>query len=591
MTRMIPSLIDDSTKSSGERRVFELLRESPGTENWIVMHSQGLAYRLSAERNRRMPQGEIDFVVIVPGEGIICLEVKGGRVSSDGDSWFTRDRFGDYHRMNKSPFMQARDAQHSLRNFVIKEFGEGSDEAECPFGYMVVFPDVECPPVTTEFLRTEVIDTDDLDRSIADAIRRYCRQHLRGRQRRGSRLPRGSEVSSIRDYLRPSFEMVIAKSALLRRTDEKLLGLTKEQYFKLDELENNVRCFFEGAAGTGKTLLAMEYARRSSLRGAKVLFLCYNRLLGDWLQQQIEGASITAGTFHSFVRGLIMKSSVRDEFLTQERKAKSNGAEHRFFREEYSFWGRMALDEIGLQYDVLVVDEAQDIFDEDPLEFFDDITVGGLRNGRWAMFGDFTRQALYDSRANADILAEYCDNYTKARLLINCRNTKRIATEISRLSGFNTPPFRLMSEEGEPVDYSYYRNAVTFADSLESSVSRMLDQGISPQDIVLLSPRRLENSSVAEFGRIAGIPVADCAEAHDWVRRTIKFSTIHSFKGLESQVVILVDIDDVDSERAQALLYVGMSRARSLLILIVDRVARTSIQQRIRAAIKQEMLN
>ena len=282
---------------------------------------------------------------------------------------------------------------------------------------------------------------------------------------------------------------------------------------------------------------------------------------------------------------------MRDEFLSHEQKAKIKGAQQEFFREEYSFWGRMALEELGEQYDVLVVDEAQDIFDEDPLGFFDDIIVGGLRNGRWAMFGDFTRQALYDSHANPEILAKHSDNYTSARLLINCRNTKRIATEISRLSGFDTPPFWLRSEEGEPVDYSYYRNSVTFADSLETSVSRMLGQGIAPQDIVILSPRRLANSSVAALGQIAGIPVVDCAEHHNWTRRTIKFSTIHSFKGLESQVVILVDIDDVDSERAQALLYVGMSRARSLLILIVDRVARTSIQQRIRAAIEQEMLN
>ena len=591
MAKMFPSLIDDATQSSGERRVFELLRDCPDTEGWVVMHSLGLAYRLSAERNRKRPEGEIDFVVIVPGEGIVCLEVKGGRVSSDGGSWLTQDRFGYVHRMSRSPFMQAREAQHTLRNFVAKEFGEGSVEAECPFGYMVVFPDVECPPVTTEYVRTEVIDCDDLGRSIGDAVRRYCRQHLRGRQRMSYRLPRGSEVKSIQNFLRPSFDLFIAKSALLRRTDEKLLSLTEEQYFRLDELEGNDRCFFEGAAGTGKTLLALEYARRSSFNGAKVLLLCYNRLLGEWLQQQVEGTSITAGTFHSLARRLIMSSSVRHEFLNLEREAASTDTMQRFFKEEYSFWGRMALEELGDQYDVLVIDEAQDIFNDDPLGFFDDITAGGLRSGRWAIFGDFTRQALFDSHASPDILTEYCDSYTKAKFTLNCRNTKRIATEITLLTGFDSPPFRLTSEEGEPVDYSYYRNAITFANSMESAVSRMLNHGISPEDIVVLSPRRLENSSLAGLRRIAGMPLVDCTETIDSDRRSIKFSTVHSFKGLESQVVILADIDDVDSKRAQSLLYVGMSRARSLLVLIVDRLARTSIEQRIRTAMAQEMLN
>ena len=347
MTEMIPSLIDDATQSSGERRVFELLRDCPDTEGWIAFHSLGLAYRLSIERNRKRPEGEIDFVVIVPERGIVCLEVKGGRISSDGDSWWTRDRFGDVHRMSRSPFMQARETQHTLRNFITREFGPASDEAESPFGYMVVFPDVECPPVTTEFVRTEVIDRDDLERSVGDAIRRYCQQHLSFRQRRPHALPRGSEVRSIRRFLRPTFDLMIAQSALLRRTDKKLLSLTEEQYLRLDELEGNDRCFFEGAAGTGKTLLALEYARRSARQGDKVLLLCYNRLLGEWLKQQVQGTSISAGTFHSFTRGLIMRSSARDEFLRHEREAENTNTKQQFFREEYSFWGRMALEELG----------------------------------------------------------------------------------------------------------------------------------------------------------------------------------------------------------------------------------------------------
>ena len=240
---------------------------------------------------------------------------------------------------------------------------------------------------------------------------------------------------------------------------------------------------------------------------------------------------------------------------------------------------------------MLVVDEAQDIFNEDPLDFLDEITVRGLRSGRWAIFGDFTRQALFDVHASPEILTEYCSNFTKAQIRQNCRNTKRIATEISLLSGFDSPPFRLTSEEGEPVDYSYYRNAVTFANSLEAAVTRMLDQGISPEDILVLAPRRLENSALADIRRLAGRHLVDCTETRDLDRRSIKFSTVHAFKGLESQVVILADINDVDSDRAQSLLYVGMSRARSLLVLIVDRNTRASIEQRIRAAMLQERLN
>ena len=69
----------------------------------------------------------------------------------------------------------------------------------------------------------------------------------------------------------------------------------------------------------------------------------------------------------------------------------------------------------------------------------------------------------------------------------------------------------------------------------------------------------------------------------------LRFSTVHSFKGLESQIVIIVDIDAVDGEQAQALLYVAMSRARSLLILMINERARKAVESRIGKAMDQEL--
>ena len=108
-------------------------------------------------------------------------------------------------------------------------------------------------------------------------------------------------------------------------------------------------------------------------------------------------------------------------------------------------------------------------------------------------------------------------------------------------------------------------------------------------DVMILSPRRLENSAVASVEQICDMPLFDCSRTLDTPQRCIRFSTIHSFKGLESQVVILVDIEKVDDDRSQSLLYVGMSRARSLLILMIHERARGSIDTRIRAALEKEL--
>ena len=106
---MIPSCIDESTLSSAERLVFGLLQADPGTSDWTVLHSLGLARRENA------PYGEIDFVVIIPGEGIVCLEVKGGGVSCENGVWLTRNRRGIVSKLGKSPFLQARDSMYVLR--------------------------------------------------------------------------------------------------------------------------------------------------------------------------------------------------------------------------------------------------------------------------------------------------------------------------------------------------------------------------------------------------------------------------------------------------------------------------------------------
>ena len=136
------------------------------------------------------PYGEIDFVVIVPTEGVVCLEVKGGRVSCQSGVWRTMDRYGNHAVLKKSPFLQARDGMFAMRNSLIRHFGGGAAESRCPFGYAVVFPDVSCPPLTPEFERSDVIDFDDLRNPISRSIMRVVRRRLREFQpREGEPIP------------------------------------------------------------------------------------------------------------------------------------------------------------------------------------------------------------------------------------------------------------------------------------------------------------------------------------------------------------------------------------------------------------------
>ena len=151
MPTMIPATVDPNAPTS-ERRVFDLLKCIPDTERWIVLHSLGLSNSYSGE------YGEIDFVVIVPDSGIICLEVKGGGVSCTSGTWSTIDQHGARHEYKRSPFAQVQEGMWKLVQAIRTHFGENGAEANCPIGWAVVFPDIASPPPTTEFRRDEVID-------------------------------------------------------------------------------------------------------------------------------------------------------------------------------------------------------------------------------------------------------------------------------------------------------------------------------------------------------------------------------------------------------------------------------------------------
>lgn len=586
MAKMIPAHIENDGISSAEQRVFGLLENDQSTIGWIVLHSLGLARRASG------PYGEIDFVVIVPTEGIICLEVKGGRVSCDDGIWRTMDRYGSSSALKKSPFLQARESMFALRESVVRYFGASASESRCPIGCAVVFPDVACPPLSPEFERSDVIDFDDLRSPISRLIMRVARRRLREFQPRyGERLPTGSEARSIRRFLRPDFEMVVARSMSIGRTEARIVRLTEEQYARLDELEANARCLFEGAAGTGKTLLALEYARRADRAGSKVVLVCFNRLLGEWFRNQTEDSGITAGTWHAVARRLILASSVASEFAGQERDALERGDSGSLFAELYPFYVEVALEEMGAPFDVLVVDEAQDLSDRYTLDFFSLSIRGGLADGHWALFGDFTRQALYGGVVDpVTVLSHRSQHFVRAKLTLNCRNSRRIAEETTILAGFETPPFRLGEETGLPVEHRYWETRTDLVGSLSNLLERLVKDRTPIEDIVLLSPRRLEKSSLAGIERIYRFPIVDISQGvTDGPIRAARFSTIHAFKGLESQVVIIVDIDEVEGERPQSLLYVAMSRARSLLILMINVHVRNAVESRIRRAMEQEL--
>ena len=394
--------------------------------------------------------------------------------------------------------------------------------------------------------------------------------------------------------------------------DTRLRRLTEEQYAALDMLEKEPRCLFGGAAGTGKTLLALEYARRAGRDGSKVLLVCKNLLLGHWLCKKagnMEG--VTAGAWYEIAKDLIMggnDDSLKNEFQRQERELSGQGytGQNKLYNELYPLYLESTLDKNEPPYDMLVVDEAQDLFKPHILNSFNLIVRGGLAGGRWTVFGDPLQSILDTVQFVAPFdgphdvfsdplhlsepteylekaLSSYSKSFVKAKLTKNCRNTQSIAEKTAALTGFEKSPSIPNQETGFPVERRYWKTPSDLLQSLENRIDRLTTSEKVPiQNIVLLSPYKLKTSRLAGVERISRFPLTNISNAKNVAGAgELKFSNIKSFKGLESQVVIIVDIDRIDENEHRAFLYVAMSRARSLLILMIHENIREAVESHI----------
>lgn len=104
-----------------------------------------------------------------------------------------------------------------------------------------------------------------------------------------SAAPDAGQADRIIQALRPSFEFAEPQRLRRQRMEHETEAFTQQQYEVLDMIARNRRCLVDGAAGTGKTYVAVEAARRFAAEGQRVLLCCFNRHLGRWLKEETAG--------------------------------------------------------------------------------------------------------------------------------------------------------------------------------------------------------------------------------------------------------------------------------------------------------------
>jgi hypothetical protein len=566
---MIPPGFDRERTAPGEQIVFERLRLEPGTADWIVLHS------LDVADHGTQVQGEIDFVVIAPGLGVLCLEVKSHRTAA-------RSENGEWHLgadppTLRSPFRQASDSMHSIRQRLA---AEDSRLSRVPFASAVCFTHTSFDESSPEWLAWQVIDQRTLaggpiSGAIAQALEENRLRIAAAPKGRwldlDAREPTPEQALSIAQHLRPAFEFFESPRSRRERLREELRFYTAAQVEALARLESNARVLFEGAAGTGKTMIAVEAARRSVNAGDRTGLVCFNRMLAAWLQEQCEPLRdrLWVGTIHSLMLEIAAT------------KPPGHATADYWTTELPGLAVDRALDDNATpRFDTLVVDEAQDILRGSYLDALDLQIWGGIGGGRWRMFGDFVNQAIYDTGPDPlGALAMRSPDVPRYMLTENCRNTPRIATQLSILTGAPRYERILRPDNGLEPELRLYKDNDNQLALLADELDRLRSLRYSPAEVVILSPK---TDSIATSLRGSGWR-GQLGAMSPSAERSIRSGTIHSFKGLESPVVIITDVDRVGDAASDALLYVAISRATERLTILAHEATREALVKRLGA--------
>jgi hypothetical protein len=521
--------------------------------------------------------GEADVVIADPERGILVLEVKSGEIRRDGSgTWWAGP-----HQLPRNPFDQAKDSKYALLK-KLHEHPDWPSGLKPNSGHAVAFPDVDLDTMRGR-LGLLGLDADSelvADQSMfvdSEAGRAELRRFIDSAfdawgQNPTERAPGAKAVDLLRDLGTKPFEI----SSMLRHEmvegERDVVQLTTGQYRVLNELRNVRRASIIGGAGTGKTLLAAEKARRLAGQGYQTLLVCFNaplaRMLGEELESTVRDTGrLDVKTFHQLCEDLGHEAGVLGARPTPIDQA---------------WWDRTlprALDEaierLGARYHAILVDEGQD-FDAEWLASLQELLVDPADDVLY-VFHD-PAQAIY----REDVVGQL--GLTDFPIDTNCRNAAPIHALVSRFAegGLASEPWRT---GGRPPELNEADGGAATIEALRGVLHRLRavdGEGVNPWDIAVLTGARLEESAVwgvpgHQYGNeVLGNPAVDEAGHHlgrpahlapELGSDVILCETIRRFKGLERPVIVLVELR-ADDPKLDRMLYVGASRARQHLVII-----------------------
>jgi hypothetical protein len=489
----------------------------------------------------RLEEAELDLAIIDPEHGVTVVEVKGGTLSYDAARAVWRRHEGGGKEV-RDPVQQAKRARSVLRSALR---AAGIDTATVALRWAVATPDCRLgAPGDPVLASAQLWDAVAADR-IVEFHRHTCGPLELGEQPLGSEAA-GRIASALRGRSREGRPTLAAE---VGAHEEQVRIHTESHRNVLRRFAANPHVLVRGAAGTGKTVLALEAATQFASLGHRVLLTCWNVLLGRWLREALRAElraidSPAADEVTDDPRGKVVVAHVAE--LAGHGAPDGPGGDPAIWYHE-QLPSALTPAVTGGEFDVVILDEAQDLTELWVL------AVSGLvaRHGRWYAFADGQQDLFHADAALPDFLD------VQHELRENFRNSRAIA---DFASWFGDLELDCVTGDGPAVRFVDVPAEHVVSRTREAARKLQRDERIADRDLAVLwlfhNPHRGATDELA-VAALAGELIETNGAA---------------FKGMERPVVVLgLDVDPTKKDRVDEVrrsIYVAATRARSLLVVV-----------------------
>ena len=574
--KLIPEFINPSVKSNAEKKIFDLFKSntSATAKGYIIYHSLGIAEHMYTNRKGNKRYAELDFVVLC-SKGILALEIKGGAVSSSNGEWFFTNRFGRTTRKRESPIQQVKDGAFSLEKIIEEELGVKN----VLVGFGTMFPDMLSDKIKgVEWGHIPIFTYEHTKEPLSQYIDDLY-EYWEDKTRKKTDELDNDLIYDIGQLIRPEIDATQPLWVRFDSLEAERVVLTKKQYKCLDQLAECPRLIIKGCAGSGKTLIAMEKAKRMASTNMRTLFLVSTKILAVFLREQLK--QFEDPQYNKFICIKSLK-----EFMIETISKhigivdcyNKNDAEMRDLFKKACEIGHLKV------WDTLIIDEAQDFLCKDLCFNLHKIISGGFSKGNIYIFYDdkqLVHYSHFDKKFLAFLYGEY--NIVPFTLTENCRNTPHIQRGTSMLTGLHLLQSD-MRDSGLQVAYYSYETQKELHNKFNKCIDELTFNKILPKDITILYSSDSGFKSFLNNVESNNNDIVFKELNHKNIRskkdRICYHSTIANFKGLERDVIIMLGVDDVYLDSKVSQNYVACTRAKNKLVIFYDKQWEKEIKQR-----------